>query len=122
MSYEIEKKGSYLLVRLSGEVDDKTLLSLFAEISAIESSASTPTHRITVVSGVTDFVIRYSTLSPIAIKRSSQYISHNIKSAMVATTPLEKGMSNMWCSLIQHPNITIRIFPSLPEAEAWILE
>ena len=122
MPYQIEDKGSYLLISLSGRFDSHDLVLLLADVARIEESSISPPHRIITFPGITDFVAQHEELRSITFRRSNHLLPFDIKAGIVTTSPIEQGMARMWQSLIANPRITVRIFSSIEAAEAWISE
>lgn len=122
MPYQLEDKGSYLLINLSGRFDARELILLLADGERLEESSSSAHHRIITFSGVTDFAIQYEELHPITNRRSEHSLPFDIKTGIVTTSPIEQGIARMWHSLITNPRITVRIFSSIGAAKEWINE
>ena len=83
MPYQLEDKGSYLLINLSGRFDARELILLLADGERLEESSSSAHHRIITFSGVTDFAIQYEELHPITNRRSEHSLPFDIKTGIV---------------------------------------
>jgi hypothetical protein len=116
MPYEISQRGSILHVRFFGILTSEDFVNLLQYFMSIEGAPN----RISTLTDITDFDIRFSTMFPIAQQRREQIIPSNIKSAIVASKPLEIGIARMFQTLNTNPNISIQIFPSESEAITWV--
>ena len=122
MSYELLDMGTYLHIRFFGVVESKDFTSLFKDFRKYEDLCQVIPCRISTLSDISDFIIQFSTMLPIAQDRGITKLSVPVKSAIVASRPIEKAMASMIKSLNMNPDISIAIFSTLPEAETWIIE
>ena len=56
----------------------------------------------------------------LALKRAQRPIPSPIRSALVASKPVQFGFARMFQMLNDNPRIQIRIFSGLEEAEQWL--
>lgn len=122
MAYEIKKHGQVLYIRFFETLTSTDFAELFNEMKKFETDDQEPAHRITDLSGVTAFDLKDNAMRPIARERGEQKLCARVKSAIIASRPLELTIAQLLQSLNSNPDIAISIFPSQAEAEAWVQE
>lgn len=120
MPYELLDKGTHLHIRFFGTLESKDFAKLFADLAQFEDPSRPVPHRLSTLSDITDFVLQFSTMLPIAKDRSKKQFSKPIRSAIVATRPIEKAIAGMLQNLNMNTDISIRIFADRAEAENWV--
>ena len=109
-------------VVLSGTLVPEELVRVADAMGAAERAAEVCPHRVTDLTGVTRFEIGFDDVSALARRRRQQPPANPVRSAIVAATPVQLGFARMLQTLNDHPQITMRIFPDLDGALAWLAE
>ena len=122
MSVELVDRGSFLHIRFFGTMESKDFREIFQAFEKYEQDTSQVPNRITTFGEIDDFVIQFSGMLPMAQDRSQRLFNPPLKSAVVASRPIEKAAASMVQSMNMNETIQIRVFPSFAEAEAWVRE
>jgi hypothetical protein len=122
MAYELFDRGSFLHIRFFGLMESRDFGELFTELQEYEQDSATVRNRITTLSDIDDFIIQFSTMLPIAEGRGKKEFNPPIKSAVVASRPIEMVMASILESLNRNASIIIRVFSTVAEAEKWVSE
>jgi hypothetical protein len=122
MPYRIYSEGDTLRIDFDTVVTNEEFAAAVQELHQIESSGPAAPHRITDLSRSTGLNIKYPAIAAAARLRRAINFPNSFKSAIVAPEPVHLGLARMFATLNDHPQITIRIFPDLSAAQAWIAE
>ena len=122
MPFSISSGGEVIRVVLSGTLAPEELVRVADAMVAAERAAEVCPHRVTDLTGVTRFEVGFDDMSELARRRRQQPPANPIRSAVVAATPVQLGFARMLQTLNDHPRITMRIFPDLDGALAWLAE
>ncbi|HEU0014484.1 MAG TPA: hypothetical protein VFQ45_12415 [Longimicrobium sp.] len=107
---------------LSGTLVPEELVRMADALIEAEAAAAVCPHRVTDMTALTRFEVGFEDMSELARRRRNQPPANPIRSAIVAATPVQLGFARMFQTLNDHPRITIRIFPDLDGALAWLAE
>ncbi len=107
---------------LSGTLTPEDLVRVADAMGEAEDAADVCPHRVTDLSGVTRFDIGFNDMFELAQRRRRQPPANPVRSAIVASTPVQLGFARMLQTLNDHPQITMRIFPDVDGALAWLAE
>ena len=122
MPFELKKKDTYIHIRFLGILESRDLKILFPELRKLENNNQFIFNKITTLSDITDFVLQFSAMLPAVQDRGLEEFKKSFKSAIVASRPIERAAAGMLQNLNMNPNIIIKIFPNLTEAEEWVNE
>lgn len=120
MSYELIDKSSYIHIRFFDILESKDFSNLFVDFKKYENTNRIMPHRISTLCDITDCIIQFSKMVPIADSRGLQFLSSKIKSAIVASRPMDIAVANTIKSLNSNPQIDIEIFMEFSEAVNWV--
>jgi hypothetical protein len=122
MSYELLDRGSFLQIRFFGVLESKDFANLFSEFLKYEEESAIVPNRISTLSDMDDFIIQFSKMLPIAEHRKQKRFIPQIKSAIVASRPIEMAIAGMLKCLNMNTSIIIQVFSTFAEAEKWVGE
>jgi hypothetical protein len=122
MSFEIENRGEYVAVRLFGVVTPGDLERLADEGEALELGLPADMNRISDITGVQTFDIKFAAVLNLAKRREVRTLRNPIKSAIIAVQPEQVGFARMFETLNNNPQITVRIVQSRQAALDWFDE
>lgn len=122
MAYELLNRGYFLHIRFFGIMESKDFRELFHDFKKYEEDISKVPNRISTLSDIDDFNIQFSSMLPIAQDRKQIKFSPPLKSALVASRPIEKAVASMLQSINMNETIQIRIFSAFADAEKWVQE
>jgi len=122
MAFQFINHDNYVTLRLTGTFSRMDLKEITRRVEEIESSAAVAPNRIVDVSSVEVFEVSFEDVFDFAQIRKAMPLKNRVKSAFIVDRDLSFGMTQMFKSLNDHPQITIRIVRSLAEAEAWFGE
>lgn len=122
MPFSISTDDGVMRIVLSGTLTPEELVRLADAMSEAERAVEVCPHRVTDLAGITRFEVGFDDMSELARRRRQQPPANPVRSALVAATPVQLGMARMLQTLNDHPRITMRIFPDLEGALAWLAE
>ena len=120
MSYEIAIEPDLIRLTLSGELTGQDLADIASAADDIERDRDPVPHRLTDMTGVTEFQVGYPDVKHLAEHRRVIAFPNDFKSAIVVRTPVQRGMARMFQTLNDNPRITIQIFDDEAAALAWL--
>lgn len=120
MPYNITIEATLLRVVFHGAITPQELQMLAHDLAAIEASSATTLDRLTDLSAVDAPHPTFPDVQALAERRRVQPLANAVKAAIVAPRPVHLGFARMYQNLNAHPQITIEIFATVAEAEAWL--
>ena len=118
----ISDDNGILRIVMPATLTPAELYHIAAALTEIERSAAVTPHRLVDMSGVTRFQVGFEEMFAMAELRRAHPPSNPIRSAWVAFTPVQVGFARMFQTLNDHPLVSLRIFPDVPSALAWLKE
>jgi len=118
MPFEIHDEGGYYFARLFGVLDRTDLNDVMAQIERLEDVVTKD--RLTDLTALERIDVGFEEVFALALKRAQRPIPAPIRSALVASKPVQFGFARMFQMLNDNPRIQIRIFGSLEEAQQWL--
>jgi len=97
------------------------LEQLATEAEALEDSVPTAMDRISDITSVERFDVGFPAVSALALRRRVRKFSKGVKSAIIVQDLVQLGLTRMFQTLNDNPQIEIRILRSVPEAKEWFL-
>ncbi len=122
MAFEIQQLDGLVHVKLTGHITGDDLIAMAKVFSEIEPRYDVSPHRISDCSEVEDVVLNFAEMEAFAAKRRVARLKNKVKSAIVATKPIQFGFARMFQTLNNNPNIEIVIFSDAENARNWINE
>lgn len=122
MPFSISSHDGVLRIVLSGTLIPEELVRMADALGETEGAAAVCPHRVTDMTALTRFEVGFDEMSELAKRRRGMSPANPIRSAIVAATPVQLGFARMFQTLNDHPRITVRIFPDLDGALAWLAE
>jgi hypothetical protein len=122
MPFSISFRDGVLRLVLSGTITPEELGPMADALVEAEARAAVCPHRVTDFRPVARFDLGFDDVSALARRRRVQPPPNPIRSAVVAATPVQVGFARMLQTLNDHPQITMRIFPDMDGALAWLAE
>ena len=98
------------------------LFKLMDAAEEIENRSTVIPHRLTDLTQAAGMDVRFPDIFTLAMRRKARPFPNPFKSAIVACQPIHVGFARMFQTLNDHPQITIRIFPTFNEARNWLVE
>jgi hypothetical protein len=111
-----------LRIVLSGTLTPDDLGRVADAIGEVEDAADVCPCRVTDMTALTRFEVGFDEMFQLARRRRERSPANPIRSAIVASTPVQLGFARMFQTLNDHPRITLRIFPDMDAALAWLAE
>jgi hypothetical protein len=122
MPFSISSADGVLRITLSGTLTPEALVRMADALTEAEAAAAVCPHRVTDLTGLVRFEVGFDEMFQLARRRREMAPANPIRSALVACTPVQLGFARMFQTLNDHPRITMRIFPDLDGALAWLAE
>ncbi len=120
MAYALDLSGAIWRVNCSGTFTGDDLVRLADDADKVESGRASLPNRLTDLRGVTTVNLRFDDMQQFVRKRQAKIFPNDLKSAVIATDALHHGFARMFQTLLDHPQIAVRIFRNEPEALAWL--
>ena len=120
MAIEVTWKGSRLHVQFSGTVTKGDLRAFVDRVAGIEADATPTPDRLVDISATSAIGLGFAEVASLVEVRRAIQPRNPFRTALVAVTALQQGYARMFQNLNDHPLVTIRVFDSLREAEAWL--
>ena len=120
MPYAITSDPAGVRIVLSGVITHQDLQALAQELAVRDASQGVTPHRLTDLSAMTAPYPTFPDVRALVERRKGQALANAVKSALVAPRPILLGFARMYQQLHAHPQITIEIFASIVDAEAWL--
>jgi hypothetical protein len=115
-----EDEDGVLRIVMPATLTAAELDGIAAALTEIERSAAVTPHRLVDMSGVTRFQVGFTDMFALAELRRAHPPANPIRSALVASTPVQVGFARMFQTLNDHPLVDVRIFPDVDSALAWL--
>lgn len=120
MAYEITNKAGYVLVRLLGQLNMTDLTEVTKPLDEADKMMETSPHRLIDVSEVDGIQLNFTAIHQLTENRRAVKLKNNVKSALVARTPVQFGFARMFQTLNSQSQIEVRIFSDADSALRWI--
>lgn len=121
MTYELSTEAGYIHLAIQGHLALPDLMEIGRIAYGIERTAEVTPHRLTDLSRVTDLSLNFMAMEQFAATRRTVTLRNNVRSAIVAPTPLLFGFARMFQTLNTNPQIEVVVFNRCDEAIPWIL-
>jgi hypothetical protein len=119
MPFEIRDEGGFYSARLFGVLDHTDLDAVSAEVDRLEDAGAMK-DRLTDLTGLDRIDVGFEEVFALAHRRALRPIRAPVRSALVASRPVQFGFARMFQMLNDNPRIQIRVFGNLQEAEQWL--
>jgi hypothetical protein len=120
MGYEITIKDGYAHVQFTGQLAVQDLSETARRLDEADATAASVLHRLTDISGVENISIDFAAMQDFAEKRSAVKHKNQVRSAIVAKTPVQYGCARMFQMLSKQPGIKFAVFSEMGSALHWI--
>jgi len=122
MALEIARRPTHYLATFRGTLTPEDLQECARCTAELEEADAEPLDRIADLSKVENFAVNFLAVSDLAKKRRDKRYGRLVKSALVAERPVAVGFARMYQTILNNPDIVVRIFPSMDDALAWLAE
>src|SRR5262245_16022411 len=119
MPFEIRDEGNFHSARLFGVLDQADLDACIQEVERLEDAGALK-DRLTDLTAVERIDVGFEEVFALAQRRMNRRVPAPIRSALVASRPVQFGFARMFQMLNDNPRIQIRIFGTLEEARQWL--
>lgn len=122
MPFEIVREANLIRATFVGIVTNEDLLQIGRAAAETEDSYSRIPPRVVDLSQSEGLNLSFQGILGLAQARRSRTFGNPFRSALVASNDAQLGFARMFQTLMDHPQVTIRIFGDLAGAEAWLAE
>jgi hypothetical protein len=122
MALEIVRRPAFYLATFTGTLTPEDLQECARRTAELEDADPEPVDRIADLCPVETFAVNFLAVSDLAKKRRDKRYGRTVKSALVADRPVAVGFARMYQTILNNPDIDVRIFPTLDQAVAWLAE
>jgi hypothetical protein len=119
MPFEIRDEGNFHSARLFGVLDRADLDAVVQEVERLEDAGALK-DRLTDLTAVERIDVGFEEVFALAQKRMNRQVPAPIRSALVASRPVQFGFARMFQMLNDNPRIQIQVFGTRQEAEQWL--
>lgn len=120
MQFTITTGPDFMRVVLSGRLTREDVIILGKAVHEAEQAAARTPNRLTDVSGVDIYDITGADIEVFARNRREARYRNPFLHAIYAPQPLQFGYGRMFQTLLDHKDITTRVFNDKAAAEAWL--
>jgi len=120
LAYVIAVEPDLIRVTLSGAITPQDLTGIMHDTDALERGLDRVPHRLITTEGEIDIQVGYAEVKAFAWHRREIRFPNAFRSALVARTPVQRGIARMLQTLNDNPQIMIEIFDNEAEALAWL--
>jgi hypothetical protein len=121
MPYRLSLQDDLIRLELYDTFSREDFYAIIAEIEAIEEAATRTPNRIIDVTATVGGIPAFADFLDVSTRRRSASLKNPIRSGVVARDAVHYGYARMFQSLINHPQIEVRIFGSEAEALDWLV-
>lgn len=118
--YRIWIEQDLLVIRFEGGLSGPILKSVLGEVEGIEKDRERVPNRLTVIAPGIDPDLSFLSMMQASGDRRERVFPNRFKSAIVASTSLQKGFVRMYQQLIDNPWIEHQYFDDEAEARLWL--
>ncbi|HEU0298056.1 MAG TPA: hypothetical protein VFR37_01350 [Longimicrobium sp.] len=122
MPVSVTFDGRILWGVLAGALTVEELDRFIMSVEELEAAAQVWPDRITDLTAVDRIDIGYDEISRLVQRRRETAVPNPIRNAMVVRDPVQLGYARMYQTLSDNPRITVRVFPDVEQALAWLAE
>jgi citrate lyase beta subunit len=122
MPYQVGLDAGLMRIVLSDVLTVDDLHQVADEIEQIENASPVTPNRLVDILELSEAILDFSALYAVAQRRRAILPKNPIRTALVATSPVAVGYARMFQTLMTHPEITVRLFERLEDAERWLKE
>lgn len=122
MPFSITLDGGVMRIVLTGTLTSEDLVRVADAMGEAEDAADVCPPRVTDLACVARFEVGFDDMFRLARRRRQQPPANPIRSAVVASTPVQIGYARMLQTLNDHPQVTMRIFGDADGALAWLTD
>ena len=102
------------------DITSRDLFSLIDAIVAIERGRLVVPNRLTDLSQIAEALVTFTDMLAFVERPKVHRLANSVKSAIVASRPVQVGFARMFQMLNDHPQIEIELFDTVEVAEAWL--
>jgi hypothetical protein len=122
MSYSIEKNDRLIRVTYGGTLDNTDIQGVLKDALIMNDKESSPTNRIEDMRALEGSKVGFDTLSGFTENIRTIQLPQAVKSAILTSNTLQFGIARMFQSILEHPQIRVKIFSNEEEAYNWLSE
>lgn len=120
MAVECSYDDTWIRVTFSGAITAADLNHVMVCVRDLESRVSPAPDRLVDLGPSTTLEIGFGDMANLVQQRQAMAVPNPIRTALVAHSAAQQGYARMFQTLNDHPQITIKVFPDVPAAEAWL--
>ena len=121
MPYSIQKTPDLIKVTYWGTLTNDDILKVSRDAIIIDGRIVNPVDRIEDMRKLESIHLGFNELSRLAQSLLTLQLPRVVKTAVLVSGPLQFGIARMFQTILHHPKMEIRIFPSEDEARRWLL-
>lgn len=122
MPIEIVQHPGYYVARFRDTLGPEDLVEAARRADEIEDQLPEPVDCIVDLTAVKKFNVNFLAVSDTAMKRRERRYGRVVKSALIADRPVAVGFARMYQTILNNPEIEVRVFATMDEGLAWLAE
>jgi len=120
MPFDLTVHAGYFRLHAHGVLTAPELADSARQAVEIEHAHPEGIDRLVDLRDVTEFKVQYTDVSDFASLRRRERLPRRVRSAILAVRPVAIGFANMYDTILNHPDIEVRVFQDEAEALAWL--
>ena len=120
MAYEFTEHPGYVQARLRGQVTMADLAAITGLLDKAEAAPGASPHRVFDITEAEDITVNFVAVHDFSARRRMVTLKNQVKTAIVAKTPVQFGCARMFQMVSQQPQTEVAVFSDAPSALAWV--
>jgi len=120
MPFQIQGDAEIIRITLSGQLTEAEISEVGRELIRLEATYPTTPNRLTDLTGVEKGELPFAAIHERAKRNRERVYTNKFKSAIVAPKTLDYGLTRIYQTLGEHPQVDLQIFKTRDEAEGWL--
>jgi len=120
MGYIIDVSQSIWRIVFSETLTSADLRQLAKEAAEIETNTPVVASRLVDLRELCTITVGFSEVGDLAAARRSLTLPNSIRSALLVSNPVQLGYARMFQTLLEHPQIEVRVFSDEKDALVWL--
>lgn len=120
MAFDLKITNGVICVTLNGVLNSEDLRGAAESFHKLEAQAAVCPNRIIDLSSVDEVNLDFGAVEKLAALRNTTPLKNEVKSAIVATKPVQYGFARMFQTLNTNPKICLKLFTDRDAGWAWV--
>jgi hypothetical protein len=122
MAIEVEEEPGLFRLIFTGMLSDADLIEVGRLAAVLEDGRDVFPNRLADLTQAQGVSLSFNGILGLAEKRRVKDFPNPFRTAILVTNDVQRGFARMFQTLMDHPQVTIRIFDNAAAAMAWLKE